>query len=301
MTTRSKNNIHKSIQKLTFTTTLNTHLKEPTTLAQAIKDPNWRSAMHEEFSALLRNETWTLVPPVCGSNLVGYKWIFRIKRNSDGTVTRYKVRLVAKGFHQRPGLDYHETFSPVVKPTIVRLVLSIAVSKGWKLRQLDINNVFLQGTLAEDVYMAQPPGFHDPDKPEFVCKLRKAIYGLKQTPHAWYHELHNFLHTSGFSNSLADTSLFIFHQNSHLIYLLVYVDDIIVIGDNENVVNKFIHCLAARFSLKDLGPLTYFLGVESNLIPLVVCFSLSNGTLWIFSTEPIWPMQNLRYSSASWL
>jgi histone deacetylase 1/2 len=218
--------------------------------------------MNEEYSALLRNGTWTLVPPVCASNLVGCKWIFRIKRNADGTVARYKARLVAKGFHQRPGLDYHDTFSPVVKPTTVRLVLSIAVSNGWTLRQLDINNAFLQGTLVEDVYMAQPPGFHDLDKPEFVCKLRKAIYGLKQAPRAWYHELRNFLHASGFSNSLADTSLFVFHQQSHLLYLLVYVDDIIVTGDNEHAVNQFIQRLAARFSLKDLGSLQYFLGVE---------------------------------------
>jgi len=110
--------------------------------------------------------------------------------------------------------------------------------------------------------MAQPPGFHDPDKPEFVCKLRKAIYGLKQAPRAWYHELRNFLTTSCFSNSLADTSFFIFNHDSHLIYLLVYVDDIIVIGDNAYAINQFIQCLAARFSLKDLGSLTYFLGVE---------------------------------------
>jgi hypothetical protein len=103
--------------------------------------------------------------------------------------------------------------------------------------------------------MAQPLGFYDPDKPGFICKLRKEIYGLKQTPHVWYHELRNFLSTSGFSNSLADTSLFIFHQHSHLIYLLLYVDDIIVIGDNEHVVYQFIQRLAARFSLKDLGSL----------------------------------------------
>jgi len=157
--------------------------------------------MNEEYSALLCNGTWTLVPSVCASNVVGCKWIFMIKQNTDGIVARYKARLVAKGFHQHPGLDYHDTFSPVVKPTTVRLVFSIAVSNGWTLRQLDINNAFLQGTLTEDVYMAQPPGFHDLDKPEFVCKLRKAIYGLKQAPHSWYHELCNFLHASGFSNS----------------------------------------------------------------------------------------------------
>jgi histone deacetylase 1/2 len=121
--------------------------------------------------------------------VVGCKWIFRLKRHTDGTVARYKARLVAKGFNQRPGLDYHETFSPVVKPTTIRLVLSIAISNGWQFHQLDINNAFLQDTLTEDVYMAQPPGFSDPDKADFVCKLRKAIYGLKQAPRAWYEEL----------------------------------------------------------------------------------------------------------------
>jgi hypothetical protein len=268
MTTRSKNNIHKPIQKLTYTTTLTTQPQEPTNLAQATKDPQWRSTMNEEYSALLCNGIWTLVPPVCAFNLVGCKWIFRIKRNADGTMARYKARLVAKGFHQRPGLDYYDTFSLVVKPMTVRLVLSIAVSNGWTLRQLDINNAFLQGTLAEDVYMAQPLGFHDLDKPEFVCKLRKAIYGLKQAPHAWYHELYNFLNASGFSNSLVNTSLFIFHQHSHLIYLLVYVDNIIVTGDNEHAINQFIQRLAARFSLKDLGSLQYFMGIEIQSHPI---------------------------------
>ena len=122
-------------------------------------------------------------------NIVGCKWVFRIKRSPDGSVSRYKARLVAKGFHQRPGLDYTETFSPVVKTTTIRVLLSIAVSRGWPLRQLDVNNAFLQVHLSEDVFMAQPPGFGDLTYPSRVCRLKKAIYGLKQAPRAWYNEL----------------------------------------------------------------------------------------------------------------
>lgn len=195
-------------------------------------------------------------------NLVGCKWIFKIKRLPAGSIDRYKARLVAKGFHQRPGVDYLETFSPVVKPTTVRLVLSLTVSRGWSLCQLDVNNAFLQGHLSEDVFMAQPPGFLDRDNPTHVCKLRKAIYGLKQAPRAWYHELRQFLVASGFTNSHADTSLFVFNTSGNLVYLLVYVDDIIIIGCNGTTVQQFINLLGKRFSIKDLGDLTYFLGVE---------------------------------------
>ncbi|KAL9444347.1 hypothetical protein AB3S75_017518 [Citrus x aurantiifolia] len=116
---------------------------EPTTLTQALKDHKWRRAMSDEYDALVRNGTWALFPPDNSQNLVGCKWVFRTKRNSDGSIDRFKARLVAKGFHQRPGIDYNDTFSPVIKPTTVRIVLSIAVSRGWSLRQLDVNNAFL--------------------------------------------------------------------------------------------------------------------------------------------------------------
>ena len=233
MITRAKNNIHKPLQKLNLHAQMHHPSDfEPTTVTQALKDPNWRKAMSEECDALVKNGTWELVQPDTSTNIIGCKWIFRIKRNSDGTIDRYKARLVAKGFNQRPSVDYFGTFSPVIKPTTVRLVLNIAISHGWSLRQLDINNAFLLGRLTETVYMAQPPGFTDSDHPKHVCKLCKAIYGLKQAPRAWYHELRQFLLASGFKNSYADTSLFVLNTGGTLIYLLIYVDDIILTGNS---------------------------------------------------------------------
>lgn len=208
MTTRAKNNIHKPIRKLNLHTQLSkSNDLEPTTVTQALKDTKWRRAMSEEYDALVRNGTWELVLPDSSHNIIGCKWIFRTKRNSDGSIDWFKACLVAKGFHQRPGVDYHDTFNLVVKPTTVRVVLSLAVSHGWSLRQLDVNNAFLQGHLSENVYMTQPPGFVDQDNPPYVCKLRKAINGLKQAPRAWYHEFRTFLIHSGFKNSHVDTSL----------------------------------------------------------------------------------------------
>lgn len=117
-----------------------------------------------------------LVPPHPSLNLVGCKWVFQIKRHPDGTIERYKARLVAKGFHQRPGIDYNETFNPVIKPTTVRVIISLALSRGWSFRQLDVNNAFLHGQLEEEVYTAQPPGFKDLQQPTHVCRLKKALY-----------------------------------------------------------------------------------------------------------------------------
>lgn len=266
MTTRRKNNILKPNTKLNLSAALSTHIPpEPRTVNQALKDKIWRGSMSEELDAFAKNQTMELVPRPQHQNVVGCRWLYKNKFFSNGTFRRPKSRLVAKGYTQQYGRDYTSTFSPVIKSTMIRIVLDTAVSRVWPILQLDVNNAFLQGTLAEEVYMEQPPGFLDPDHPDYVCRLRKAIYGLKQAPHAWYVELKTFLLTLGFKNSLADESLFIMHKdNKQTVYLLVYVDDILVTGSSKDLINTILVKLADRFSVKDPEDLNYFLGIEAH-------------------------------------
>ena len=151
----------------------------PTSVRSALADPVWRQAMQEEFDALQANDTWSLVPRPPGVNLVTGKWIFRHKFKSDGSLDRYKARWVLRGFTHLPSLDFGETFSPVVKPATICTVLSLVVSQNWAVHQLDVKNAFLHGTLKETVYCAQPSGFVDSSKPNYVCRLNKSLYGLK--------------------------------------------------------------------------------------------------------------------------
>ncbi|KAE8659142.1 Detected protein of confused Function [Hibiscus syriacus] len=179
----------------------------------------------------------------------------------EAAQAEYKARLVAKGFLQKPGIDFDEVFSPVVKPATIRVIISLVLSREWKLRQIDVNNAFLNGMLTEEVYMTQPPGYEQGNG-ELVCKLHKAIYGLKQAPRAWFERLKVYLESEGFCLAKSDASLYVRKTSDSLVYLLVYVDDIIVTGDKEVVVQSVIDMLNAQFSLKDLGPLSFFLGVE---------------------------------------
>ena len=232
---------------------------EPDTYKDALSIPVWKQAMQEEFDALQKQHTWSLVPLPPNKNLVSCKWLFKIKRNADETIARHKTRLVARGFSQEYGIDYEETFSPVVRHTTVRLIL--AAYSGWKLHQLDVKNAFLHGVLAEEVYMTQPWGFEQCPT-SHVCKLHKSLYGLKQAPRAWNERFTAFLPTLGFKSSYADPSLFVKVTGSAKAYLLLYVDDIIVTCNNEDLIAEIKASLQVEFEMKDLGQLHFFLGLE---------------------------------------
>jgi transposase InsO family protein len=172
-------------------------VEEPTNYEEAAKNIKWRDAMEEEMTALRQNQTWELVPKPNGVKPISCKWVYKVKTKADGSIERYKARLVARGFSQQYGLDYDETFSPVAKMTTVRVLLALAASKGWKIWQMDVKNAFLHGELDREIYMNQPQGFVSKSHPEYVCKLKKALYGLKQAPRAWYGKIAEFLIQSG--------------------------------------------------------------------------------------------------------
>jgi hypothetical protein len=203
-----------------------------------------------------------LVPRPPGVNLVTGKWVFRHKFKSDGSLDRYKARWVLRGFTQRPGIDYDETFSPVVKPATVRAVLTLALSHSWPVHQLDVKNAFLHGTLNETVYCAQPTGFVDSNKPDFVCRLNKSLYGLKQAPRAWHNRFASHLTSLGFHEAKSDTSLFIYGHGSDMAFLLLYVDDIVLTASSTDLLQRIISALRQEFSMTDMGSLHHFLGVS---------------------------------------
>ena len=234
----------------------------PTSYTQAFKFHQWRQAMDLEFSALQNQQTWVLVPHSPNMNVVGCKWVYRTKLNADESLNKHKARSVAKGFHQVAGVDFAETFSPVVKHATIRIVLALAVNFGWSLRQLDVECAFLHGILQEEVFMEQPQGFVDSAKFTHVCKMLKSIYCLSQAPRAWYVKFSSKLEELGFHMTIFDPSLFVYHKDGSLVYLLLYVDDIIITGNCHDFIQKIIDSLNLHFHMKDMGALSYFLGIS---------------------------------------
>ena len=235
----------------------------PTTIYEALKVPEWRAATLEEYRALEKNRTWILTPLPPSKHIVGCKWIFSVKQKEDGSIDRFKARLVAKGFTQSYGIDYQETFAPVAKLNTVRVLLSIAVNRDWPLLQFDVKNAFLNGELIEEVYMDIPPGFESNLTKGKVCKLQKSLYGLKQSPRAWFDRFTKVLKLDGYTQSQADHTMFVKHSTSNkVVILIVYVDDIVVTGNHEEEIRRLKVLLSREFEIKDLGSLRYFLGME---------------------------------------
>lgn len=247
MQTRSKSGIFKP-------KVLTTELAavEPVTIEQAFTSKEWTLVAQQEYEALMKNHTWDLVPLPADRKAVGCKWLFKLKKNPDGTIARYKGRLVVKGYLQEAGIDFQDTFSLVVKPMTIRVVLSLAIKLEWQLRQVDINNAFLNGELSEEIYMTQPLGFEQhSNNGLLVCRLKKALYGLKQTPRAWFSKLREFLLSSQFVCAKSDASLFVKKTDGVILYVLVYVDDIIITGNHQQSIDKFVSSLDTQFALKD--------------------------------------------------
>ncbi len=239
--------------------------EDPRTIDEALRRPDadkWKQAADVEFQALLDNETWELVPLPPGRKAIGCRWVFRIKRDEDGNVLRYKARLVAQGFSQRPGVDYEETYAPVVRFDTVRTLVALAASTEQLLHQVDVETAFLHGRLEEEVYMQQPQGYRDKKQPSSVCRLKKSLYGLKQSPRAWNTVLHEHLLKMGFRQATSDTCVYSYVSASSRLLLAVYVDDILLVAPTEQKMQWVKSKLAARFKVKDLGRAHHLLGIK---------------------------------------
>ena len=246
MITRAKDGIKKPNPRYALLT-VKSNYPEPKTVKTALKDPGWNGAMSEEVGTMHETETWDLVPPEEEIHPLGCKWVFKTKLCADGSLDKLKARLVAKGYEQEEGVDFVETYSPVVRTATIRTILHEATINKWDIKQLDVKNAFLHGDLKETVYMVQPPGFEDPSKPDYICKLKKAIYGLKQAPRAWFDKFSSFLLEFGFVCSYPDPSLFVYLKGTDVMFLLLYVDDMLLTGNNKALMDQLLVSLSSIF------------------------------------------------------
>ena len=237
---------------------------EPATYNEAVnaRDADmWKTAMDEEVASLHSNDTWTLEDVPQGIKPIPVKWVYKIKKDAAGNIERYKARLVAKGFMQREGIDFNEVYAPVSKHTTLRALLSTVAVENLELHQLDVRTAFLNGILEEDIYMAQPPGY-EKGGPRTTCHLKKALYGLKQAPRAWHTKLKGELESMGFEASETDAGLYIQRSKEDNVYILVYVDDILIATKQEDNVIAVKDVLMKTFDARDLGEASYFVGWE---------------------------------------
>ena len=262
MTTRAKAGVMKPNPRYALIT-VNSLPQLPRSTAEALNHPGWNGAMGEEIETCEETKTWSLVPLPPDTRPIGCRWVHKVKLKADGTLDKLRSRVVAKGNQQEEGVDFLETYSPVIRTATVRIVLHLAVIKRWEIKQLDVKNAFLHGDLTETVYMKQPPGYESKEHLDYVCLLHKAIYGLKQAPTAWFDKFSSYLLEFGFICNASDPSLFLYNRGSDVMYLLLYVDDMMLTGSNKNLVDKLLQSLKKQFRMKDMGSLSYFLSIQA--------------------------------------
>lgn len=238
---------------------------EPNTYHEAVtspEGPQWKEAIKNEIDSILQNHTWELVDLPVGCKPLGYRWIFKKKMKADGSIDKYKARLVIKGFRQKEGLDYFDTYSPVTRITSIRLVLAIASLRSLEVHQMDVKTAFLNGDLEEEIYMEQPEGFSAPGQKGKVCKLIKSLYGLKQAPKQWHQKFDQVMIGNGFKINECDKCVYVKNTNGGYVILCLYVDDMLIIGSNDKMVQSTKDMLKARFDMKDMGLVDTILGIK---------------------------------------
>ena len=242
---------------------------DPRTYKQAMKSSkaeNWKIAITEEYTSLQNHSTWELVDLPEGANLVGCIWVFKTKRKSDGSIDRYKARLVAQGYSQEEGVDFDEVFAPVAKYKSIRTVLAIANQLNLDIRQMDVRSAFLNGELSDVIYMKQPEGFIDEKYPNKVCLLKKSLYGLKQSARCWNQVIDNYLKSSSYIQSDADPCIYYKCENINgkriIVIMVVYVDDTIICSNDTATLQAEKKKLCERFEMDDRGELHHILGMQ---------------------------------------
>ncbi|GJX93737.1 putative ribonuclease H-like domain-containing protein [Tanacetum coccineum] len=251
---------HKDFQNCLFACFLSQ--VEPKKVIQALQDPSWIEAMQDELLQFKLQKVWTLVDLPNGKRPIGTKWVFRNKKDERGIVIKNKARLVAQGYTQEEGIDYDEVFAPVARIEAIRLFLAYASFKDFVVYQMDVKSAFLYGKIEEEVYVCQPPGFEDPDFPDRVYKVEKALYGLHQAPRAWYETLSTYLLDNGFQRGKIDKTLFIRRDKGDILLVQVYVDDIIFGSTKKSLCTEFEKMMHKKFQMSSMGELTFFLGLQ---------------------------------------
>lgn len=239
--------------------------KDPVSFSQAIESiesEKWLNAMKDELKSMEHNKVWDLVELPEGSKRVGCKWVFKTKCDSNGNIERYKARLVAKGYTQKGGIDYKETFSPVSKKDSLRIIMALVAHYDLELHQMDVKTAFLNGELEEEVYMDQPEGFLVEGKGHMVCKLKKSIYGLKQASRQWYIKFNDTIKSFGFQENAVDRCIYQKISGSKFIFLVLYVDDILLAANDKGILRETKEFLSKNFEMKDMGEASYVIGIE---------------------------------------